>query len=708
MAQQSDAITLREAVYGDYGQLRPHNLVRFTWLPNGKGYCYLEGQGDATRLVIRDPDNLGSREITLSELNRGVQSQGFLSMRFFPAISWMNENQIAFDYFQKIFVYDIPTGQTEFLMNYVENAQNAEFNHRHKALSYFSGPNVFVQYGDTLVNWVTRHPAGPIKAGQALHRFEFGNVKGTFWSTHGDLLAFFQSDESNIAETRLRDYGTGDTEGRAIRYPMAGRNGEMPSVGVYNLSSQETYYLETGELRELYFSHLTWSPNDRYIYLNELSRDQKKLELAKYEATSGRKVGVLITETDEKYVTPHSGPIFIPDGSGDFLWVSSRDGYKQLFRYNAEGKLVKKLFSEEFDIHEIVGFDEKAGHAWLTIHKPVLQRNIYRLNLRNGKLQSISENAWVHQSEVSPDRSRVWFQWSNPETPGKDELFSTDGKKIRNLSEASNPISGKEMPDMEVLSLRTEDGTDLYGCLMKPAQVPAGEKLPVLVFVHGAPQTQMVQYAWNYGAPLWLNHVASEGYVVFMLDNRGTGNRGKAFEQALYGKIGSVEVDDQLLGVNYLSTLNYVDVERMAVHGWSYGGYLAAALMLRAPGVFKAGVAGGTVTGWKDYESMYAERYLGSPSQNPDAYKMSDLLTYATNLQDALLLLHGGSDEVVLPDQPARLVRALVSHDKHIDHFVYPGHPHNIHGKDRLHLMERILHYIQLHLNKSAEDDSRE
>lgn len=657
-------------------------------------------------MVIRDPDNLGSREITLSELNRGVQSQGFLSMRFFPAISWMNENQIAFDYFQKIFVYDIPTGQTEFLMRYVEDAHNAEFNHRHIALSYFSGPNVFVQYGDTLVNWVTRHPAGPVKAGQALHRFEFGNVKGTFWSNHGDLLAFYQSDNSNIAEIVLRDYGTGESEGRTIRYPMAGRKGEMPSIGMYHLSSQETYYLETGDLREVYYSHLTWSPNDHHIYLNELSRDQKKLELVKYEAASGKRIGALITETDDMYVDPHNGPVFIPDGSGDFLWISSIDGYKQLFRYSAEGKLIKKLFDEAYDIHEVVGFDEKAGHVWVTIHKPVLQRNIFRLNLRNGKIHSVSENAWVNRAEVSPDRTRIWFQWSNPQIPGKDELYSTDGKRIRTLHEASHPLSGKEMPVAEIITLQTEDGTELYGCLMKPAHATENAKLPVLVYVHGAPQTQLVQHAWNYGAPLWLNHVVSRGYVVWMLDNRGTGNRGKDFEQVLYGKFGSVEIDDQLLGVHYLSTLPYVDIQRMAVHGWSYGGYLASALMLRAPGVFRVGIAGGAVTGWKDYESMYAERYLGSPSQDPDAYKMSDLLTYATNLQDALLLIHGGSDEVVLPDQPARLVRSLVSHGKPVDYFVYPGHPHNIHGKDRLHLMEKLLDYMELHLDKTTDSES--
>lgn len=693
-AQTPSTLTLHEAVIGSYGSMRPAPMQRFTWLPEGSAYSYMMAEGDAARLVIKDAAISAHQEITLSRLNRGVEATGYLAMRYFPVVEWISNEAFLFDYYQKIFSHNIRTDETQFVMDYDAEAQNTSFEHHSLRLAYTKGNNLFVQLGKGEAHQVTHHHKQSVVAGQAIHRYEFGIEKGIFWSPMGELLAFYEKDESAVSEFPIVDYAADPTALTNERYPLAGRGSEIPRVGVFNPQTKEVIYLKTDESSEKYLTNLTWSPDGAFIYLAELNRSQNELQLVIYNAGTGDRIQTLFSEGHEKYIEPQHGPVFIPDHSGDFLWFSYRNGYQHLYRYNGGGKLIRQITDGAFDVAAIAGFTNHGRTLIVTAHQPVLERNVFLVNLKNGRMNRITQNAGYHSVKKSADDQYLMVQWTSPEIPAQNDLYSFDGTFIKTLHHAVNPLENKAIGVSELTEITAEDGTVLYGRLIKPSHFDPTKKYPVLVYVYGGPHVQMVNKTWLHGAALWKYYLAEQGYLVFVLDNRGSANRGLDFEQAVHRKLGTVEIQDQLKGVEYLKNLPFVDANKMAVYGWSYGGFMSISLMLRTPGVFQAAVAGGAVTDWRSYEVMYTERYMGTPDNNPDGYTMADLKQYASNLSGDLLMIHGTSDNVVILDHSMDLLKAFIDQGKQIDYFLYPGHGHNVMGRDRLHLIERVIQYI--------------
>ena len=689
-----EELTLRNAVIGAYGELKPTPLQRFQWMPDGSGYSFMQGEGDATRLVVKEVDGNAHQEVTFSMLNAGVESTGYLAMRFFPAVSWISNTEFLFDYYQKIFVYNIETETTRFIMDYDEAAANADLNAHSMSLAFTKENNLFVKTEGGKVHPVTAHSDKAIVAGQAIARVEFGITKGTFWSPKGAQLAFYEKDETNVPEFPVVDYSSEPAMLKSVRYPLSGQGTEIPKVGVFDPSSGKTMYLKTGEPKEKYLTNLTWSPDGKHIYLVELNRDQKELQLVKYNAQTGDRLEVLFSEGHDKYIEPQHGPIFIPDASGDFLWYSYRNGFNHLYRYKSNGKLVGQITKGDFDIDGIVGFDEKGQTLFVTAFEPVLEKHVIRINLKNKKTNRITTKTGYHTAIMSADHRYLMVQWSAPDVPAQNDLYSTDGNLVKTLHTSENPLAGIEIGTSEIVQMSAKDGTDLYGRLVKPSDFDPAKKYPVLVYVYGGPHVQLVNKAWLNSAGLWMLYLAEQGYLVFTVDNRGSAHRGMEFEQASFRRLGTVEIEDQLSGVEYLKSLPFADTENMAVYGWSFGGFMATSLMLRTPGVFKTAVGGGTVSDWRSYEVMYTERYMDTPQQNPDGYKLSDLKEYTSNLSGDLLLVHGTADDVVTMDHSMDLLKSFIDNGKHVDYFLYPGHAHNVHGIDRVHLKEKVLNYI--------------
>ncbi len=705
VAQERTELSLRDAVIGAYGELKPKPLQRFQWMPEGSGYSFMQGEGNAARLVIKNATSKTQQEITFSKLNSGVESTGYLAMRFFPSVSWISNSEFLFDYYQKIFVYNIETETTRFVMDYDSEAANADIHPDDLLLAYTLENNLFVKKQDGKVHEVTAHSDKAVVAGQAIARVEFGITKGIFWSPNGEKLAFFEKDESNIPEFPVVDYASEPTALKSVRYPLSGKETEIPKVGVFDPSTGQKHYLQIGEPKEKYLTNLTWSPDGKSIYLVELNRDQNRLELVRYDAQRGERLEVLFSEEQEKYIEPQHGPIFIPDASGDFLWYSYRDGFNHMYRYKSNGKLVGQITRGDFDIDGIVGFDEKGQTLFVTAFEPVLEKHLFKVNLKSTKMTGITKESGYHDATMSADHRFVMVQWSSPEIPARNDLYSADGTFIKTIHTAEDPLKDLMIGTSEIVTIPADDGSDLYGRLVKPSDFDPEKSYPVLVYVYGGPHVQLVNKAWLHSAGLWMHYLAEQGYLVFTLDNRGTAHRGIEFEQASFRQLGTVEIQDQLSGVEYLKSLPYADIENMAVYGWSFGGFMATSLMLRTPGVFKAAVGGGTVSDWRSYEVMYTERYMDTPEQNPEGYELSDLKEYTANLTGDLLLIHGTSDDVVTMDHSMDLLKSFIDNGKQVDYFLYPGHAHNVHGIDRVHLLEKVLNYVIEKVPSTATTD---
>ena len=555
---------------------------------------------------------------------------------------------------------------------------------------------------DGLTQKVTNEPEG-IVCGQSVHRNEFGISKGTFWNPAGDLLAFYRMNESMVTPYPLVDITTRIALVDKIRYPMAGMLSHQVKVGIYNPATQKTIYLDMGDPKDRYFTNITWAPDGKSLYLIELNRDQNHSKLCRYDAESGKLQQVLIEERHPKYVEPQSPILFLPWDSHKFIYQSQRDGFNHLYLYNTEGELLKQLTSGPWLVQDIVGFNRNTKELIIkSTEISPLQSNLYAVNLKNGKRSLIGDPTGMHSAQISGFMGTYLIDnASSPTCPRIIKRMSTNPKKQREhtLLTAKNPYEGFEMPSIEVGTIKAADGkTDLYYRLIKPTDFDPAKKYPAIVYVYGGPHAQMITNGWMNDARGWDIYMANKGYIMFSLDNRGSSNRGLEFENATFRQLGIEEGKDQVKGVEFLKSQPYVDGERIGVHGWSFGGHMTTALMLRYPEIFKVGVAGGPVIDWGYYEIMYGERYMDTPQANPEGYKQTNLKNLAGNLKGHLLIIHDDHDDTCVPQHTLSFMKACVDARTYPDLFIYPTHKHNVLGRDRVHLHEKITRYFEEYL----------
>jgi dipeptidyl-peptidase-4 len=385
----------------------------------------------------------------------------------------------------------------------------------------------------------------------------------------------------------------------------------------------------------------------------------------------------------------------VPNNPGQFVWVSERTGYDHLYLYDTKGKLIRPLTKGDWMVTDILGFSKDGKQLFYssTAESP-LERHSYSVNLKNAKTTRLTQDKGMHSASLSPDGKYILDNYSNQATPRKIQVLGTDGKLKQTLLTAKNPLTDYALGETTITILKAEDGTGLYTRMITPPNFDKNKKYPVVVYVYGGPHLQLITNNWLGGANLWMHLMAQKGYIVYTMDSRGSSARGLAFEQAPFRQMGTVEMADQLRGVEYLKSLPYVDANRMGMHGWSYGGFMTTTLMLRSPDTFKVGVAGGPVIDWKFYEIMYTERYMDSPEQNKEGYEQANLLNHVKNLKGKLLMIHGTADDVVVWQHSLSFLKKAVDEGILLDYFVYPGHPHNVRGKDRVHLMRKITQYL--------------
>lgn len=625
----------------------------------------------------------------------------------------------TFPYSNKTLAY-IVTGKQHLLYDWVKKKiewiQNKEttdvqsWNAQSLSTAYILNNNLFVSDKKGNKTQLTTDGSSDIVYGKAVHRDEFGIYKGLFWSNDGEQLAFYRMDQSMVETYPQVNVFTPIATLEPDKYPMAGRTSHKVTVGIYNASTGKTIYLAVGDPTNRYFTNIQWSPDNKILYLIELNRKQTKMQLDAYDAVTGKKIKTLYTEESNKYVHPVTPITFLPWNKNQFILQSEKDGYNHLYLFNTNGELQRQITSGKWVVLDLMGFNsnKKCAYILSTECNPI-QNNIFAVDIASGKRTLLDNGKGCHANTYGENNkhrlavsgSGKWIidNYSEPQVPRNINIINTENKKTLTWFTAPNPWKGYTVPEFISGSIKAADNqTDLYYRMVKPTNFDPNKKYPTIIYVYGGPGVRNVEARWNYSSRGWETYMAQKGYLLFILDNRGSSDRGLEFEQATFHKLGVEEMKDQMKGIDFLTSLPYVDKNRIGIHGWSFGGFMTTNLITTYPEVFKVGVAGGPVINWEWYEVMYGERYMGTPQDNKEGYNNSNLLNKAKNLKGKLQIIIGMNDPVVVPQHAENFLKSCIDAGTQPDFFIYPGEGHNMRGHSSVHLHERITQYFEDYL----------
>ncbi|NGM62285.1 prolyl oligopeptidase family serine peptidase [Sphingobacterium sp. SGG-5] len=701
--------TIDETVYGP-GKFAPKTFYALQWLATDDAISHLNE--DYQKLIVREhKDNWAPRElIAVTDLqeaiNETLPAEKITLKIFPPSYTWKSDRVFSFsvagDKSTYTLDYDIRTKKATIVATIPSTALSPEYSWDNSNVAYLVGNNIEIvnRYGQT--TQVTADTVdGIVNGSEYVHRQEFGINKGMWWSPDNRKLLYYRKDETMVTKYPLPQWDTRIATIKDIRYPMAGMKSEEVTLVVYNTETKQYVTLQTGEPKEQYLTTVTWDPSGEYIYVGVLNRGQDHLQLNQYNAQTGAFVKTLFEERSATWVEPQQPLIFLPQDADQFLYQTDKDGYNQLYLYDTSGKLLRHLGYEDIVVTAFQGFDSKGRKAYYigAINKG-LERHLFEVDLRSGKTKQLTTEGGVHEASISPSGRFICDQYSNLSTPNKISVLSGNGKKATVLLEADNPFIGTiTLPHIEIREFTSADGkTPLNARITYPPHFDSSKKYPVMIYLYGGSHAQLVTDRWLGGVGYFDLYMAQKGYVVFTLDNRGSDARGRDFTRVTHRQLGEAEMADQLVGIRYLQSLPYIDRDKMGIFGWSFGGFMTTSLMTKHNDIFHAAVAGGPVMDWKYYEVMYGERYMDTPQENPEGYKKTSLLNKADQLKGNLLIIHGAQDPVVVQQHSMDFIEQCIKHGKQVDYFLYPTHEHNVSGKDRIHLYEKVARYFDLHL----------
>lgn len=740
-AQEKKTFTLNDVIPGgdNYFNLVPKSMPGLQWWGDICVRTDIEN--------IKKIDTKSGKEsilVTLEEVNEALKNGEMpykltghikpLRTLMAASLPWGDRNVITFTQYddrtpgQKYMIwYDFSKKKIVNLFNLQgEGPTNFDFCKENGYMAYTIGNDLYVAHEGDFSSMVNPKVTGNQQQekdavyGQAVHRNEFGIMKGTFWSPKGTYLAFYRMDQSMVT-----DYPQVNTTARIAelvpdKYPMAGMTSHKVTVGIYNVKDGKTIYLQAGDPTDRYFTNISWGPDEKSVFVIELNRDQNHAQLVQYDAVSGQKIGVLYEEKHTRYVEPQHPLIFLPWDDSQFIYQTQRDGFNHLYLMDTKTKLKGEwktgkdsedqyceylkaipLTEGNWLVQDVLGFNASRKEIIIASTEiSPLQTNIFSLNVKNGKRTLIGMEDGTHQAKLSASGTYLIDYFTSNNVPREISILPTTGKKGTTLFTATDPLKENyNLPEITVGTIKAADGeTDLYYRLIKPVNFDPNKKYPAIIYVYGGPHAQMIHNTRFYDARGWDLYMAQQGYVMLTVDNRGSDNRGIKFENCTFRHLGTEEMKDQVQGAKFLQSLPYVDADKIGVHGWSFGGFMTTNLMLTYPDIFKVGVAGGPVIDWQFYEVMYGERYMDTPQANPEGYKESNLRLKAGNLKGRLEVIIGGMDPTCVPQHSISFLRACIDAGTHPDFFIYPEDGHNMMGRDRVHLHGHITRYFLDHL----------
>ena len=704
MAQKQ--FTLEDLNFGgtNYQKMVPANRSLTWWgdqlIRLGKDTCWTVDVAKGKEKVLFTRDQLNKGAGLTTDASK-VNSLSYASFPYpdKPIVMLFNSNERLLVNFQ--------TPKVDWRGSRSANAVAEEWNKNSRSTAFVKDDDLYVadRWGKSYQ--VTFDGDRDIVYGQSVHRNEFGIEGGLFWNPQGTRLAFYRMDQSMVADYPLVDVPELDDSSRVIaeaapeKYPMAGQTSHEVTVGVLDPATRSVVYLNVGDPTDRYFSNITWNPTGDVVYMMEGNRDQNRVELVAYDAATGNRLETIYREYDSKYVEPQHPITFLPWDSNKFILWSEKDGYNHLYLMDTQGNELKQLTRGNWVVTDLLGFDKQnkaiiiSGNA----DSPI-QQNLYRVDIASGERVRIDEGGkgW-HSGRLSDSGAYLVDSYQEPDVPRNIAIVDTRKNSQHRYFTAPDPWQGYTVPEYRCGTIKAADGvTDLYYRLVLPTDFDETKKYPTVVYVYGGPHAHNVDARWHWCSRSWETYMAQRGYVLFILDNRGSENRGRDFEQATFRQLGQVEMEDQMRGVDFLRTLSYVDTERLGVHGWSFGGFMTISLMTNYPDVFKVGVAGGPVIDWKWYEVMYGERYMDTPQDNPEGYAKSSLINKAADLKGRLQIIIGLNDPTVVPQHAYSFLKACIAAGTQPDFFVYPGQGHNMRGHQSVHLHERITRYFDDYL----------
>ncbi len=685
---QPKTFSMEEAVFSSKTAVQTLKVLQ--WLPDGVRYSY-NGKKNGDDCLIISSVKKSTNDTVLTSRDM------YANNKTFPVYTWLSNDELLYIVNRNVLSFNIKNKTESKRIEMQEKSANHRFNNNNSAIAYTVNNNLYYST-PTKTLAITSDSNDAIVYGQAVHRNEFGIFDGIFWSPNDEKIAFYRMDQRMVSDYPLVDINSSPAKLNAIKYPMAGQASHEVSVGVYNVNTNNTVYLKIEGAKDQYLTNITWSLDARFVYVAVVTRSYQDMKLNQYNASTGELVKTLFTERDEKYVEPNKPMYFL--SNGNFIWHSERDGFKHLYLYTDEGKLIRQLTKGAWVVTDFYGTDESNEYAYYqSTERSPLDRDLYKVELKNGKVTRLTNADGMHTILFNHKKTLYTDNYSNVKTPCIINIHNTKGKLQKELLNAPNPIKDYALGAIEISTIKAADGkTDLYTRMFKPINFDANKKYPVIIYVYAGPHIQNIKNNWLGGANLWFHLMAQKGYVVYTVDSRGSMFRGKEFEQSTFRQLGKVEMADQLKGVEYLKNQTFIDTNRIGIHGWSYGGFMTTSLMTKTNNIFKVGVAGGPVIDWSLYEIMYTERYMDTPAENPEGYKENNLLNYVEGLKGRLLMIHGADDDVVVWQHSLAYIKKCVDKGVLIDYFAYPGHQHNVRGKDRIHLMNTITRYFEDHL----------
>lgn len=701
MAQTKKSFTLEDLMWGgnNYANIMPKYYGTAFW---GDRLLKLNVEDVTTLANEKGIKEKEQKLFTIAQVNAAIDTAkvGKVYNLLYSQFPYADKTQVFLRTSKQNILYDWKSRRLVWSAMRVQGESHNDFSFASKAEAYVKDWNLYVRTADGKDLQVSTDGTRKLQYGQSVHRDEFGIHKGTFWSPKGNKLAFYRMDQSMVTDFPLVDINHRVAQLAPEKYPMAGMTSHKVTVGVYNPQTQKTIYLKAGDPTDRYFTNIAWSPDEKTIYMFELPRTQDKAELVSYDAQTGERKSVLYTETNERYVEPCNPIVFLPWDASKFVMQSRKDGYNHLYLFSADGKQLKQLTKGKYEVIDVLGFNTKTKSIiYKSNANNPIQYSHYSVNVNTGKSILLDAGQGTHYASLSANGAYLLDRWSSPKTFRKYDLVSTSKVVQTTLHSDADPWKEYNVPQITSGTIKAADGiTDLYYRLVKPVGFDPNKKYPTVVYVYGGPHAHNVEASWNYQTRPWEIYMAQRGYVIFVVDNRGSENRGFAFESCTHRHLGDNEMKDQMEGVKFLKSLPYVDANRIGVHGWSFGGFMTTNLMLTYPDVFKVGVAGGPVIDWKYYEVMYGERYMDTPQENPEGYASSSLLNKAKNLKGRLQIIVGYNDRTCVLQHSMSFLRACEDAGTQPDYFVYPGDDHNMMGHDMVHLHERITRYFDDYL----------
>ncbi len=709
---QVKMLSIDDAVIGHRSYLQPKRLSQLQWIPGTTKYSYILKRNNREEVMVGEAGMQEASPLFGSDLvGARLAEYGVDSFVNFPPITWENANTIRFIFKNRFVWFDIIEQKIRTSATWVKQAENLDVDSKSKQVAYTVDNNLIIMNARGEHLMVSNEENKAIVYGSSnVHRNEYGISKGTFWSPQGNCLAYYRMDESMVTEYPILNIDTKPATVQMIRYPMAGGTSHNVMVGVFNLETKTSSFLKIDGDKEHYITNISWSRDERKIYLALLNRRTDSCWYQIYDVKTGNLIKTWALVTAPTYVEPQH-PLMYLGNTNKLIWrtlelSADKKSTTEIIKIMDEAgvEIDKNYYDFGNSVADIFAFNDK-GYYFTYFYDNSLNKGIaYQpLGKAKGKAASavkINSDNGVHTPVFCDNGTYYIDHFQAIDEPRSITIKESEtGKTIHTLLKAENPLMSYNMPVCALKSIKAADGvTDINCRIIFPINFDASKKYPSITYVYNGPHIQLINDGWLAGADLWLYYMAQQGYLIFTVDGRGSGNREKAFEQVIHRQLGTLEIADQIKGNDYLRSLPYIDVNRMGVFGWSFGGFMTTGLMTRTPGKYKVGVAGGAVIDWSLYEIMYTERYMDTPEENPEGYATSNLLNYIDSLQGKLLMIHGTSDDVVVWQHTLMYAKKCVEKRKQIDYFMYPEHQHNVLGKDRVHLMQKITDYFNQNL----------